>query len=171
MDTHQLQMKLLLTYSWTCPLEEVTVHAVSIQEVLIAGARDPHQRAWAVQCTHVYMQCPHVVTYHVAVHCKQERNWQHTKHLETIIYKKNDSYLNTRPAVKIYLCIIHIIFIAAFKNNRHSCSLVVLGVSAELTWGKPGAGTSSLIHSPVQKEVNMTDRDGNAKIWFRRKAH
>lgn len=35
-------LQVFLTYSWTPPLEDVTVDALSIQEVLIAEARDPH---------------------------------------------------------------------------------------------------------------------------------
>lgn len=63
-----------LTYSWTCPLEDVTVHTVSLQEVLIAVARDPHQRTRACQRAHVDVQCPHVVTYHITIHWKVDEN-------------------------------------------------------------------------------------------------
>jgi len=57
-----------LTYRGTCPPEDVAVQTAPLQEVLITGARDPRQRARAVQRAHVDLQRPHVVTYHITVH-------------------------------------------------------------------------------------------------------
>lgn len=68
------------------------------------------------------------------------------------------------------------------KGERHQCennkkrapfllvppSLFVL-VGFELTWVKPGACTSNLVLPSIQKEVHMANRDGDAKIWYRRK--
>lgn len=45
-----------------------------MQEVIVTGARDPHQRAGAVQRAHVHMQRPHVVAYDIAVHWKVDKN-------------------------------------------------------------------------------------------------
>lgn len=42
-------------------------------------------------------------------------------------------------------------------------------VGLELTWVKPGACTSNLVLPSIQKEVHMANRDGDAKIWYRRK--
>lgn len=53
---------------------------------------------------------------------------------------------------------------AKLKDNEWSCCVS----QAELTWSKPGSGTSSLVLASVQKEVHMTDRDGDTEIWCRR---
>lgn len=63
-----------LTYGGACPLEDVAVQAASLQEVLVTRARDPDQRAGAVQRAHVDVQRPHVVAYHIAVHWEVHEN-------------------------------------------------------------------------------------------------
>lgn len=70
----EITSKCFPTYSWTCPLEDVTVHTVSLQEVLIGEAWDPYQGARAIQRANVDMQRPHVVTYHIAIHWKINKN-------------------------------------------------------------------------------------------------
>ena len=63
-----------LTYGWTSPLEDITVQTASHQELIIAGTRDPNQWARAVQRAHVDVQRPHVVTDHITIHWKVDKN-------------------------------------------------------------------------------------------------
>lgn len=61
-----------LTNGWTFSFEDVAVETLALQEFLVAVARDPHQRAGAVESTYVYVQRPHVITYHIVVNWKLE---------------------------------------------------------------------------------------------------
>lgn len=64
----------ILTNRWTLSPEGIAVPAAPLQEVIEAGARDPHERARAVQRAHVHVQRPHVVTNDIAVHWKEDKN-------------------------------------------------------------------------------------------------
>lgn len=61
----------IITYLWACAIEGALAgDAFSCQEFLITGAGETNKWAGAIQGAHVDMQCPHVVTYDIAIHWK-----------------------------------------------------------------------------------------------------
>lgn len=51
--------------------------------------------------------------------------------------------------------------------SRNPLDLVLAPV--KLTWHKFGASTTGLVFPTIQEEVHMTHRDGNSKVWLRKR--